>query len=213
VDSSFTPRRASFSLLRAVKIPPPGNGGNTEFADSRTAFEELPEELAQELLDNDYVAAHSLAHSRKTASPIFFKDLDPTKEKMARHRLVQRHEPSGRMNLYIAAHCHHIEGVTPEKSTELLDTLMKHVTQDKYVTNISWENPGDLIIWDNRCVLHRATGGSFEGKYVRDLRRTTVHDDSPTAWGLNHVDDRADDYVSKVAYAAGGQMTASVEVH
>ncbi|KAL1965250.1 hypothetical protein VTN77DRAFT_5852 [Rasamsonia byssochlamydoides] len=213
VDSSFNPRRASYSLLRAVQLPPPGNGGNTDFADSRTAFEELPEDLKQELLQNDYVGAHCLAHSRKLASPEFFKDLDPTKEKMARHRILQCHEPSGRMNLYIAAHCHHIEGVAPERSQELLDTLMKHVTQEKYVTSISWENPGDMIIWDNRCVLHRATGGSFEGRYVRDLRRTTVHDDSPTAWGLNQVNDKPDDYVSNVAHAAAGSTRTAVEVH
>jgi alpha-ketoglutarate-dependent 2,4-dichlorophenoxyacetate dioxygenase len=101
------------------------------------------------------------------------------------HKLVQRHEPSDRMNLYVAAHAHHIEGVSPEKSKELLDTLMKHATQKKYTVSVSWENVGDLIIWDNTCVMHRATGGSFEGKYRRDLRRTTVHDNSSTAWGLN----------------------------
>jgi alpha-ketoglutarate-dependent 2,4-dichlorophenoxyacetate dioxygenase len=185
VDSSFNPRRASFSLLRAYEIPPPGNGGNTEFADSRTAFAELPSDLKTELLENDYVAAHSLAHSRKTASPVFFKDLDPTASKMHLHKLVQRHEPSDRMNLYVAAHAHHIEGVSEEKSQELLKTLMDHATQKKYVVSVPWENVSDLVMWDNRCVMHRATGGAFAGKYRRDLRRTTVHDSSSTAWGLN----------------------------
>ena len=178
-------------MLRAFEIPPLGNGGNTDFADSRTAFTELPDDLKQELLDNDYVAAHSLAHSRKTASPIFFKDLDPTAQKMHLHKLVQRHEPSDRMNLYVAAHAHHIEGVSLEKSKELLDTLMKHATQKKYVVSVPWQNVGDLVIWDNTCVMHRATGGAFEGKYRRDLRRTTVHDSSSSAWGLNEpIDSR-----------------------
>lgn len=115
---------------------------------------------------------------------------------------MQRHEPSGRMNLYIAAHCHHIEGVSAEKSQELIERLMKHVTQEKYVASVEWKNAGDLMIWDNRCVMHRATGGSFEGKYARDLRRTTVHDDSPTAWGLNTVGDKADGFVSAVSSTA-----------
>lgn len=195
-----------------MRIPPPGNGGETEFADSRTAFEELPAELAQELLANDYIGAHTLAHSRKLGSPEFFKDVDASREKMARHRLVQRHEPSGRMNLYVAAHCHHIEegsgsGATIPHSDKLLETLMTHVTQPKYVVSVAWQNPGDMMIWDNRSLLHRATGGSFEGKYVRDLRRTTVHDDSPTAWGLNQVGEKADGFVSVVSSTARTQVS------
>ncbi|KAK4546465.1 hypothetical protein LTR36_002142 [Oleoguttula mirabilis] len=158
VDSSFNPRRGGYSLLRAHELPPKGTGGATEYADARTAFDELPEDLRKELLGQDYVACHSLYHSRKTAAPGFLLDIKPEDHFMSRHKLVQRHEPSGRMNLYIASHVHHIEG---------------------------WTDNGDLILWDNTCVMHRATGGSFAGKYVRDMRRATVHDGSVHAWGLN----------------------------
>ncbi len=185
VDSSFNPRRASLSLLRAVEIPPPGTGGHTDFADSRTAFADLPEDLKRELLEHDYVGGHSMAYSRKQASPDFFRDMDPAAGPMSYHRIVQRHEPSGRMNLYIGAHLHHLAGVAPDKSADLIARLNRHATQDKYTVSVPWLGPGDLIIWDNRCVMHRATGGSFEGRYRRDMRRTTVHDDSPTAWGVN----------------------------
>lgn len=65
VDSSFNPRRASFSLLRAVSIPPPGNGGNTDFADSLTAWNDLDPDFQRELLQKNYIAQHSIAHSRK----------------------------------------------------------------------------------------------------------------------------------------------------
>jgi alpha-ketoglutarate-dependent 2,4-dichlorophenoxyacetate dioxygenase len=216
VDSSFNPRRASYSLLRAVRLPPPGNGGDTGFADSRTAFDELPESWKKDLLEKDYIGAHTIAQSRKLGAPEFFKDLDPSKEKMARHKLVQTHEPSGRTNIYVAAHCHHIEGpgMDEQKSQEMLDALLKHITQDKYVATVSWKNPSDMIIWDNRCVMHRATGGAFEGRYVRDLRRTTVHDDSPTAWGLNLKPDggQPDDWVSSVAHAAAAKTEAGTEV-
>ncbi|KAI1141328.1 taurine catabolism dioxygenase [Hypoxylon sp. FL0543] len=190
VDSSFNPRRASYCLLRACELPPPGNGGNTDFADSRTAFEELPDDLRDELLSHDYVGAHSMAHSRKLASPVFFEDIDPAKGTMTRHRIVQVHEPSGRTNLYIGAHLHHIEedGKEIPNSWDLVQRLNQHATQKKYTTTVEWHSPGDMVIWDNRCVLHRAGSGTFEGKYKRDLRRTTVHDDSPTAWGLNPQD-------------------------
>ncbi|KAE8444742.1 hypothetical protein EG329_014302 [Mollisiaceae sp. DMI_Dod_QoI] len=190
VDSSFNPRRASYSLLLAHTIPPQDTGGETHFADTRTAFDDLPQDLKSQLEENDYVVAHSLFHSRKMGSPEYFKDLNPLEYKMSRHKLLQTHEPSGRKNLYIARHAHHIEGLSPEKSDELLDHLIKFATQEKYVCSVGWEQAGDLVIWDNTCVMHRATGGSFEGKFPRDMRRTTVHDGSSTAWGLNAVGDR-----------------------
>ncbi|KAF4624588.1 hypothetical protein G7Y89_g13583 [Cudoniella acicularis] len=185
VDSSFNPRRASYSILRAETLPPSHTGGNTDFADTRTAFAELPEDLKKTLIEKDYVVAHSIHHSRKVAAPEYFKDLDPTKFRMAKHRLVQCHEPSGRMNLYIATHGHHVEGLSPEQSAELLRTLMEHCTQEKYTFSVEWKQSGDIIIWDNTAVIHRA--GKFAGGYLRDMRRTTVHDASSTAWGLNEV--------------------------
>ncbi|KAI0405064.1 alpha-ketoglutarate-dependent 2,4-dichlorophenoxyacetate dioxygenase [Xylaria palmicola] len=198
-DSSFNPRRASFSLLRAAQLPPPDTGGDTLFADSRTAAEELDGDLAALLrAAGGLVGAHSMAHSRKLGSPEFFADLDPTRFPMVRHRILQRHEPSGRANLYVGAHLHHIERGPREDaaagqrhseeisdSWALVQRLNAHVTQDKYVVAVRWRDPSDLIIWDNRAVLHRAGPGTFEGRFIRDLRRTTVHDGSPTAWGLN----------------------------
>ncbi|KAK9321098.1 hypothetical protein V1517DRAFT_340138 [Lipomyces orientalis] len=173
-------------------LPPPGpgapterHGGNTDFADTRTAFDELDEDLKRELLEEDYIAAHSLWNSRKVAAPETFKDVDPSDYPFGRHKLVQMHEPSSRMNLYIAAHVHHIDGLEEEKSKELFDKLYKHAQQPKYILSVEWEHDGDLILWDNTAVMHRATGGSFEGKYKRDMRRVTVHDGSSFAWGLN----------------------------
>lgn len=164
-------------------------GGHTAFADTRTAFDDLPVELKDQLLENDYVAAHSMHHSRKLASPEFFANVDPMQHPMGRHHLLQRHEKSGRMNLYIAAHVHHIEGLGDAESRELFDKLYSHATQDEYVVEIEWENPGDLVIWDNTCTMHKAVGGDFLRKYRRDMRRVTVHDGSSQAWGLNEKSD------------------------
>lgn len=172
-------------------LPPPGNGGNTDFADSRTAFDTLPSSLQTELLEKDYIGAHSLHHSRKCGSPLFFKDLNPEDHKMHLHHILQRHEPSGRMNLYIGKHLHHLEesfGPLPSnESDKLRDTLMQWATRSDNTVSVEWKHPGDLIIWDNTAVMHRAAGGAYEGKFARDLRRTTVHDGSSTAWGLNEV--------------------------
>ena len=190
VDSSFNPRRASLSILRAAALPPPSTGGNTDFADTRTAWDGLPSDLKTSLLKSDFIGAHNILHSKKLASPEFFNHVDVSKtDPMARHRIVQRHEPSGRMNLYIGAHLHHLEGegMTDEKSAELIDMLNEHATQDKYVLSVPWKEPGDVVIWDNRAVMHRAGKWTGEGKYARDLRRTTVHDDGAYAWGENEV--------------------------
>jgi hypothetical protein len=67
---------------------------------------------------------------------------------------------------------------------------------DTTQTSIEWQNNSDLIMWDNTCVMHRATGGSFEGKYKRDMRRATVHDGSSYAWGLNEQSNDRMGYVT-----------------
>lgn len=188
MDSSFNPRRASYSLLRAVLIPPAGSGGATEFADSRCAWDDLdPPTQALLLRDGGLVGGHSISHSRKTGSPEFFRDLDVDAAPMHFHRVAQQHEPSGRMNLYVGGHLHHVEGLSRAESDALVERLNAHATQDRYVVSVEWSGPGDLVAWDNRAVLHRATGGSFEDKWKRDMRRTTVHDDGTYAWGANAV--------------------------
>ena len=68
---------------------------------------------------------------------------------MHRHKLVQKHESSGRMNLYIAVHIDHTVDVPPENSKELMYKLMVHATQDTYTLSIPGNDPGNLIIWHN----------------------------------------------------------------
>lgn len=142
--------------------------------------------MKAELLEKDYIAAHSLLHSRKTAAPEFFKDQNPEYHQMVRHQLAQIHEPSGRMNLYIPAHVHHLEGIDRAESDRLIKNLFDHATNPKYLLEVPWNSQGDLVIWDNTAVMHRAKGGSYVGKYKRDLRRTTVYDSSSTAWGYHN---------------------------
>ena len=91
VDSSFNPRRAGFSLLRAHELPPAGTGGNTDFADTRTAFDDLPQDLRQRLFDNNYVGAHSIWHSRRKGAP---KDSPWTKDVKVEDFPFGRHKVS-----------------------------------------------------------------------------------------------------------------------
>ena len=185
-DMAFNPRRAAFSLIRAVELPPKGTGGETQYLDSRTAYDDLPQETKDEI--KDLITNNSLFHNRKLAAPDVFKNVEPLDSPMSRHRLVVPHEGSGRKNLYVTTYAHHFDGQTMEESKPLLEGLLAHVSQEKYKVEINYENNGDMILWDNRGVLHRATeGGSYEGKYKRDMRRTTVKDYGKYAWGENEV--------------------------
>lgn len=189
VDSSFNPRRAGYSLLLAHELPPAGTGGSTEFCDTRAAWDDLGQQKKEELLRADYVACHSILHSKKLAALEHFAAIEPADYPMGRHKLIQKHERSGRMNLYLATHIHHIEGLNAQESQALYEELFQHATQDKYRVMVQWKDIGDLLIWDNTCTMHRAEGGAFTYKYRRDMRRATVHDDSSFAWGLNERSD------------------------
>ncbi|KXH32992.1 alpha-ketoglutarate-dependent 2 [Colletotrichum salicis] len=185
VDSSFNPRRAGYSLLLAHELPPKGTGGSTEFCDTRAAWDGLEGGMKAELIENNYVACHSILQSKKLAAPEHFTNIEPADYPMGRHKLIQKHQTSGRMNLYLAAHIHHIENLTPAASKALFEKLFEHATQEKYRVTVEWEDVGDLVIWDNTCTMHRAMGGEFAYRFRRDMRRATVHDGSSLAWGLN----------------------------
>lgn len=184
-DGSFNPRRTYVSLLRAVELPPASMGGHTEYSDARKAYADLPEETKKSI--KDLVAVHSFVHNRKTANPDspLFKDIDVMDHPLARHKLVPVHEPSGRHVLYVTSYAHHIEGMDMEEGKKLIQDLQAHAAQKKYVHEHHWENNGDIAIWDNTAVLHRATSGIYEGKHKRDMRRTCVMDSSSEAYGLN----------------------------
>jgi len=166
----------------------------------------LPEDWKQELLEKNYIIDHSLWHSRKKAAPYspYLVSVDPMKYGFGRHRLIQTHEPSGRTNLYIAAHAMLVEKPSLEvpkigppgealpydESQKIIDNIWNWCQRSEFVLSVEWESEGDLVIWDNTCLMHRAGGGTFQGKYVRDMRRATIHDASSMAWGFNERSDR-----------------------
>lgn len=89
--------------------------------------------------------------------------------------------------MYVAAHAAYVVGMDKEEGFKLIWQLIDHATQPQYVLKVKWENPGDLVIWDNRAVMHRATDWDGMTQFPRDMRRTTVHDGSPNGFGHNEV--------------------------
>ena len=169
-DMSFHPNRATYSALSAHVIPP--NDGDTEYADLRAAYDALPQPMKQRI--ENLVASHSIWHSRMLSG---FPE--PTQEEIdsrppAEHHIVQTHPTSGRKTLYLASHASHIVGMPLDEGRALLKELTEFATQPHFVYRHRWTK-GDVVIWDNRCTMHRAT--PFEDlAYPRDLRRTTCRE-------------------------------------
>ena len=168
-DSSFMDLRSAQSLLWCHEAPPVG--GETWFADTRGAYDDLPQAMKDRI--EGLEATHSLWWSRRAAGfPLSEEEIDARPH--ARHPLVHVHKGSGRKALYVAAHTRDIVGMSRDEGRALLRELIEFATQPKYVFNVRYE-PGDLVIWDNLCSMHR--GGDFEDtKYRRDMRRTTIRE-------------------------------------
>ena len=168
-DSAFMEKRTSYSLLLAHQVPP--EGGQTSFADTRSAYDDLPQDMKDFIADK--VGINSLWWSRKQAGADI-SDEEIEDRPTARHPLVHVHKGSGRKALFIAAHTMDVEGMPKEEGRALIKQLIEHCTQPQYTFDVSW-NVGDMVIWDNLCSMHR--GGDFAyDKYKRDMRRTTVRE-------------------------------------
>ncbi len=165
----YVPSRCSLLLAREV----PGDSGDTEFADMRAAYDALPRGKKDEI--EELVAEHSIVHSRKTMGYEGFtegakNELPPVPQVLVRHNIE-----TDRKALYIASHASHIVGWPQKKGRALLDELLAHATQAQFVYRHRWR-AGDLILWDNRCTMHRAT--EYDDLNARrDLQRTTVSDE------------------------------------
>jgi alpha-ketoglutarate-dependent 2,4-dichlorophenoxyacetate dioxygenase len=171
-DSSFVPGGARYSLLHAIVVPP--SGADTEFADMRAAYDGLSSDKKKEI--EHLVVEHSTYYSRSLVGYRFTPE-ELTRRAATPQYLVQTHPSSGRKSLYLASHASHVVGWPQEEGRALLAELTAHATQPQFVYAHKWR-AGDLVIWDNRCTMHRAT--PFDDSLARrDLRRTTVKGDLP----------------------------------
>jgi alpha-ketoglutarate-dependent 2,4-dichlorophenoxyacetate dioxygenase len=173
-DSSFKPVPAHYSMLHARVIPP--EGGETEFADMRAAWDALPPKLQETV--RDLVCEHSLIFSRAQLGFDAFTPEEQARCAPVPQRLVRRHPGSGRLSLYLSAHIGGIRGWPRPEAMALIRELTERATQREFVYSHRW-TVGDLVVWDNRCTMHRAR--PYEDQtYPRDMRRVTLTDVAPT---------------------------------
>jgi len=172
-DSSFKPVPSLCSMLHARVLPP--EGGETEFACLRGAYEALDDDL--KTLLEDKVAIHDFATTRKMVGG---KLSDWQKENLppVRHAIIRPNPVNGRKALFTGGHATWIEGMPDEEGQALLKQLLDHATQDEFIYAHEWGD-GDLTIWDNRAVLHRGRPWDAS-KHKRILHRTTVAGEGPT---------------------------------
>jgi alpha-ketoglutarate-dependent 2,4-dichlorophenoxyacetate dioxygenase len=173
-DSSFKSTPAKYSMLHARVIPP--EGGETEFADMRAAWDALPPRLREKA--KDLVTEHSLIFSRAQLGFDEFTEEEKARCMPVPQRLVRRHPGSGRLSLYLSAHIGRIRGWPTPEAMALIRDLTEHATQRAFVYRHVW-SVGDLVVWDNRCTMHR--GRRYDDqRYPRDMRRVTLQDVAPT---------------------------------
>ena len=173
-DSSFRAKPAKYSILSARTVAT--QGGNTEFADMRAAYDTLDDATRAQI--EDMVCEHSLIYSRGSMG---FSDLTEDEKAMmkpVRQRLVRTHPVTGRKSLYLSSHAGTILGWLVPESRDFLRDLNEHATQRELVYTHRWRQY-DLVMWDNRQTMHRVR--RFDETQPRDMRRTTVAGEAMTA--------------------------------
>ena len=168
-DASFQDPPGRYSMLHARVVPEVP--ADTEFTDTRAAYDALSDETKERL--EGLMVHHSIAYSRKTLG-FEFSPEEEARLEGAVHPLVRTIPGSGRKSLYIASHASSIiDWPVPEARLLLMD-LMEHAIQPQFRYRHIWK-VGDLVMWDNRCTMHRGIAYD-DSKYKRELRRVTSLD-------------------------------------
>jgi taurine dioxygenase len=172
-DMTYVERPPRAGILHALEVP--ATGGNTYFANLYLAYERLPADLKRTI--DGRVAIHDATYNssglmRKGYQPV----QDPRRAPGARHPLIRVHPATGRKGLFLGRRRNsYIVGIELAESEAILDALWAHATQPDFVMSHAWR-PGDLLIWDNRCTLHRRD--AVDPQTRRIMHRTQVREDA-----------------------------------
>lgn len=167
-DASFKPVPAELSIMCAYEVP--SEGGETEFVSLRAAWDRLP--AARQVQLEPLVAIHDYVHSRSKVAPDAVSPALAASLPPVRQRLVRTNPATGRRNLFLGSHAKLIEGWSETDSRALLDELTVEATRPEHVLTHRW-NEHDLVIWDNRCLIHRGSGYDAD-RHRRRMRQTRV---------------------------------------
>ncbi|MEM7425588.1 MAG: TauD/TfdA family dioxygenase [Pseudomonadota bacterium] len=175
-DSSFKPVPCKYSILSALEVP--AAGGQTEFADLRACYDDWEGPFGDIEKDEleDLACEHSIIYSRSLISGDIFTDEEKRAFNPPHQPLVRTHPATGRKVYYVGSHCSHVVGWPVEKGRALVRELSGFAVRPQHIYSHEWQ-PGDLVIWDNRQVLHR--GRTYDPAQRRVMHRATVAGDGP----------------------------------
>jgi taurine dioxygenase len=173
-DMSYNPVPPMASALYALEVPP--TGGDTGFCNMYAALESLPGQIRAQIRGLNCVHDSSLNSVGQLR--VGFEDVtDPRRTPGAVHPLVRAHPVTGRLCLFLGRRRNaYIQGLDLADSEALLDTLWDHAARDQHCWTQQWR-AGDLVLWDNRCALHRRD--EFDGTARRVMHRTQISGDRP----------------------------------
>jgi alpha-ketoglutarate-dependent taurine dioxygenase len=174
-DKSYHAMPSFLTMLHALELPPVG--GDTQFANTAMGYAALPEATKREIADLKVV--HSWEASRRKLGGGRLATAEEILERPpVTHPLVRTHPDTGVKTLYLGLHTSHVVGMAEAEGRALLDRLLSHATQPAFVYVHQWRR-GDLVIWDNRCLLHRAVRNYEMDRHRRLLQRTVVRGTAP----------------------------------
>ena len=171
-DKSYLAKPSLATLLHSIELPK--RGGATQFANISLAYDALPEERKQAFTNLKVV--HSWEANRRNTKNRPATEEEKRDRPPVTHPMIRTHPETGRKVLYIGIHTSHIIGMSMVESRTLLDELADFCAQDKFVYTHEWQ-PGDLVMWDNRTLLHRANANYGMNKERRILHRTVIKGD------------------------------------
>ena len=175
IDHSNDVRPPKATILHAVSLP--DRGGDTEYANMAAAWDALPQSMQQRLAGLLAIHVYQSSHSNRKLMGLS----DANKERVPNavlHPLVRTHPETGRKAIYInPIRVEGIVGLDHKEALPLLDDLLAHATQPRFIYRHQWQ-PGDLVMWDNRCLLHKANG-DYDMAQLRYLYRVMLQGSVP----------------------------------
>ena len=173
-DGSWRECTGQATMMYSEIVPPVG--GETEFADMYSAYDLLPAAIKAKIEDRR--AVHNLDFSRtRRHGEDLLTDAQKAKVPPIAHPIVRTHPETGRKAIFLGDHAETIEGMDYDESRALIEEVNAMITPAERVYTHTW-SPGQCIVWDNRCLLHRATGFD-EAHMKRVMRRCTINGDRP----------------------------------
>ena len=166
-DKPYYATPPALTTLHAVELPP--EGGDTEFANTRLAYDALDEATKRQIAGLRVVFQWEAGRR-----PGYYANELPPVD----HPLVRTHPDTGKPALYLGNHALRVLGMDAAEGAALLDMLLAHATQPRFTYAHRWR-PGDLVMWDNRCTLHRAVANYAMNRYRRVMHRNVVKGDAP----------------------------------